>query len=254
VSEEEDNAGISHSHAENICNRLFNYTGTFNVNGWAYLALYGWTTNPLVEYYVIESSKYQTYHMIPKDHILMTLISQWEDTILLTTLLPTTSVISTPTAPPTRSGRRNAPMHPPSSATTRTSNSIGYVHASRSPVCRNTNITQSIRTKMHCGGTINTGNHFRAWEAAGLKLGTQNYMVMGIEGQQGSGDADITVGRLPTVAVPETPTSTYRSVRRTSTRRPTATAITTPTNRPATTTTRRSTSTRRATGSPTTAP
>jgi endo-1,4-beta-xylanase len=92
----------------------------------------------------------------------------------------------------------------------------------------------SIRTKMHCGGTINTGNHFRAWEAAGLKLGTQNYMVMGIEGQQGSGDADITVGRLPTVAVPETPTSTYRSVRRTSTRRPT----TTPTSRAATTTTR----------------
>jgi endo-1,4-beta-xylanase len=38
--------------------RLFNYTGTFEVNGWAYLALYGWTTDPLVEYYVIESSKY----------------------------------------------------------------------------------------------------------------------------------------------------------------------------------------------------
>jgi hypothetical protein len=38
-------------------NRLFNYTGTFKVNGWAYLALYGWTTDPLVEYYVIESSK-----------------------------------------------------------------------------------------------------------------------------------------------------------------------------------------------------
>jgi endo-1,4-beta-xylanase len=84
----------------------------------------------------------------------------------------------------------------------------------------------SIRTKMHCGGTITTGIHFRAWEAAGLKLGKQNYMVMGIEGQQGSGEADITVGQLPTVAVPETPTSTYRSVRRTSTstRRTTATS------------------------------
>jgi endo-1,4-beta-xylanase len=82
----------------------------------------------------------------------------------------------------------------------------------------------SIRTKMHCGGTINTGNHFRAWEAAGLKLGKQNYMVMGIEGQQGSGEADITVGQRPTVAVPETPTSIYRSVRRTSTTRPTATS------------------------------
>jgi endo-1,4-beta-xylanase len=76
----------------------------------------------------------------------------------------------------------------------------------------------SIRTKMHCGGTINTGNHFRAWEAAGLKLGKQNYMVMGIEGQQGSGEADITVGQRPTVAVPETPTSTYRRRATTTTR------------------------------------
>lgn len=93
---------------------------------------------------------------------------------------------------------------------------------------------------MHCGGTINTGNHFRAWEAAGLKLGKQNYMVMGIEGQQGSGEADITVGVRPTVAVPETPTSTYRSVRRTSTtRQPTTTSTqrTTTTTRGTTTTT-----------------
>lgn len=42
--------------------RLFNYTGTFELkrNAWAYLALYGWTTNPLVEYYVIEASTYNT--------------------------------------------------------------------------------------------------------------------------------------------------------------------------------------------------
>lgn len=36
-------------------NRVFRYNGTYNATGPGYLTLYGWTRNPLIEYYIIDS-------------------------------------------------------------------------------------------------------------------------------------------------------------------------------------------------------
>lgn len=143
--------------------RIVNYTATYNPQGNSYLALYGFTSNPRVEFYVVESFAQHN----PSDN-------------------PAQSFYG---------------YH--------TSDGAEYELWSK----YNGNLRQywSVRRSHRRGGTITFSNHYNAWEDAGLPMGDLGNTFIVVEGQQGRGNADVTVGVRPTTSVSETPTPTTRT-------------------------------------------
>ena len=141
--------------------RTVSYSGSYNVDNSqnSYLALYGWTKNPLVEYYVIES--YGSYNPSSCSQGRQTHGSFQSDGA-------TYSVV------------RCQRVQQPSIEGTATFDQYFSV---REPKKGFGSIS----------GTITVGNHFAAWERAGLRLGSHDYMVMASEGYQSRGSTDITV-------------------------------------------------------------
>jgi len=132
-----------------IGNISIKYDAQFTPGGNSYLCVYGWSKDPLVEYYIIES--YGTYK-------------------------PTgTAKGSVSIDGGTYELYETTRNNQPSIEGTKTFKQFW-----------------SVRTSKRTSGTISVTEHFKAWDAKGLKLGKLYEVALTVEGYQSSGNAKIT--------------------------------------------------------------
>ncbi|HTF97396.1 MAG TPA: glycoside hydrolase family 11 protein [Cellvibrio sp.] len=140
--------------------RVVSYSGNYGVTSSqnSYLAFYGWTRSPLIEYYIIES--YGSYNPA--------------------SCSGGTDYGSFQSDGATYNVRRCQRVQQPSIDGTQT---FYQYFSVRNPKKGFGNIS----------GTITFANHVNFWASKGLNLGSHNYQVLATEGYQSTGSSDITV-------------------------------------------------------------
>lgn len=130
--------------------------GVFNPGSNSYLALYGWSTNPLVEYYVVDN--WGGFTPPGGGAQLLGTVNTDGGTynIYRTQRVNAPSIIGTATF---------------------------YQYWSRRTSKRPTGSNQ----------TITFANHVNAWRSRGMNLGTMNYQILATEGFGSSGSSNVTV-------------------------------------------------------------
>lgn len=150
--------------------RVICFEGSYNGGSNGFLAVYGWTRNPLIEYYVVESH------------------GQWRPPGNTSDIESMGTVYSDgDTYDIYRSLRENKPS-----------------------IDGNATFYQfwSVRRNKRTSGTVTFANHVDAWEKTGLTLGSSwDYQIMESEGYGSTGSSNITVKECVTCAT-AAPTAT----------------------------------------------
>lgn len=134
-----------------------NYEAKYNPYGDAWLCVYGWAINPLVEWYIIE--RYSTYKPPNGGY----LIGNFETDGDVYEVF--------------RADRKKRPTV------------FGDFPLDFSQYW-------SVRTTGRTSGTVDVSSHFRAWESLGLALGEISEIALSVEAWLSSGDAEIILNEI----------------------------------------------------------
>lgn len=141
------------------------FEGSYNGGNNGFLAVYGWTKDPLIEYYVVESYGNWTPPGNTSDIIHKGSFTSDGGTYNI--------YVSTRTNKPSIIGTATFQQY------------------------------WSVRTTKRSTGTVTFANHIEKWKSLGMNMGTTwDYQIMESEGYQSSGSSNITVSECASCATP----------------------------------------------------